>query len=145
MPTSPVENHDDPLPRVSRCHFVKEYLHAFGVDIREDQCVEYPVSNRNCSIGISIFLAHHGLTKRPMRLWAPAPPSVGNTPKTSFILKHQSDRCFARPLLFDFFEKFREFFSTAPGPQYRLSHAVCPELISANHGDGEDCKSKLML
>ena len=110
MPACAIEDHDDALVRMSRGHLVKEDLHAFAIDVGEDQGVKVTIENRGGGIGVGIFLRDHGLANGPDRLGAPTAPSIRDSSKTRFVLKHQPDRFFPMPLTGDFREDFGEFF-----------------------------------
>jgi len=110
MPACAIEGHDDALVRMSRGHLVEEDLHAFAIDVGQDQGVKLTIGNRSGSIGVGVFLRDHGQANRPNRPGAPTAPSIRDSPETRFVLKHQPDRFFALPLIGDFREDFGEFF-----------------------------------
>jgi hypothetical protein len=93
MPSSTVKDHNDPVPVVPRRYFVKKHLHTVAVDMWKYQGIKNSISNGNRSIGIGILLSHHCPTKRANRLGAPTSSSIGNTTKSSLVLKHYPYRC----------------------------------------------------
>lgn len=109
MPSGAVKDHDDSFIPVSHGNFVKEYLHAAAVHVRQNKRIKYSV-RRDGRIGISIFLSNHSPAERTGRCGTPASPRIGDTAETGFILEHQPDRPLFLPFPVDIGDESGEFF-----------------------------------
>ncbi len=116
MPARAVNHHDDMLVGVTRRDFVEEQLHAFGVDVWQDQTVQLPGTHIHRTIGIRVFMRQHGLADGAQWLGCPAPTYVRDASKPRLVLKHQLDGFARRPVFADGGERFGEFFSTPLEP-----------------------------
>lgn len=110
MPAGAVNHHDDLLVGVTCRNFVEEQLHALGVDVRQDQAVEFTRAHVYSTIGICVFVRQHGLADGPQWFRCPAPSHVRDAPKARLVLEHQLDGFALRPVLADGGERFGEFF-----------------------------------
>jgi hypothetical protein len=139
MPSCTVKDHNDPVFRVPGCNFVEKYLHAVTVHMRQNEAVKFSVDNRHRAIGIGVFLRHHGLTERAMRLrdqhrlvseMRPKRASSSNItlngpfPGHSSVMRAMSSG---------------NFFSTLLELLCRLLGVVYPEQASSNHDGGGGC------
>jgi len=113
MPTGAVQNHDHAVTGVPCGNFIQKYLHTISIDVWKNQRIHCAVIYRNSSVSISIFLTNHCLANRTNGFRAPTISCGGNTPKTSFIHKHQADGDLFRPIFTDFGNCVREFFFQA--------------------------------
>ena len=110
MPACTVNHHDDMLVGVTCRDLVEEQLHAFGVDVRQDQAVEVASAHVHRAIGIGVFVRQHGLADGAHRLGSPAPAHVRDASEARLVLVHQLDGLALRPVLADGGERFGEFF-----------------------------------
>ena len=110
MPASAVCNHNDPVFRMACCDFIQKDLHTDGIDVGQNQGIKYTVSRRNSRICVGIFLCHHCLAHRSIRLGTPTAPDIRYATKPGFILEHQPYGAFSRPLCAGLYQHFREFF-----------------------------------
>ena len=110
MPARTVEHHHDVASGVTLSDFVDEQLHALGVDVRQDQRVEFTGEHIHGSIGVGGLVGQHGLAQRAHRLGSPAAAHIVDAAEARLVLEHQLDRLFARPERAEFGELAGEFF-----------------------------------
>ncbi len=105
-----VNHHDDVLIGVPCRDFVEKQLHALGIDVRQDQTVEFTCAHIHRTIGVGVFVRQHGLADGAQRLGSPASAHVRDASEARLVLEHQLDGLALRPALTDGGERFGEFF-----------------------------------
>lgn len=110
MPASTVDHHNDLLIRMTLGDFIEKSLHAPGVDVWQDQAVEFASANIDGTKRVGVLVRQHALAKWAYRLGCPAPAHISNASKTRFVLEHQLDGLAVRPDFADFGQRFGEFF-----------------------------------
>jgi hypothetical protein len=96
--------------RVACRDFIEEQLHASGVDLRQDQAVEFTSTHIHRAKDVGVFVRQHGLANGAQRLGRPAPAHIRDAPEARLVLEHQLDGLALRPVFADGSERFGEFF-----------------------------------
>ena len=110
MPARAVEHHHDVVVGMALPHLVEEQLHAVGVDVGQDQRVEFAAEDIDGGIGVGVLVGEHGLAQRAHRPGRPAAAHVVDAAESRFVLEHQLDRRLLGPERADLGEPFGEFF-----------------------------------
>jgi len=110
MPAGPVQHHDNAVIRVPCRHLIEEQLHTITIDVRQKEGVQFAIGGGHGRVGIGVFLRDHRLDHGAGRLGTPTAARAGDASEARFVLKHQPDRLFARPVPVDFREGVLEFF-----------------------------------
>lgn len=110
MPARAVNHHNNVLIGVTGRDLVEEELHAFGVDVRQDQTVEFTRAHIHRAIDLGVLVCQHGLANGAQWLGSPTPAHVRDAPKARLVLEHQLDDLALRPVLADGGERFGAFF-----------------------------------
>jgi hypothetical protein len=93
MPTRAVEHHHhDMLVRVALPDLVEEQLHAVGIDVGQDQRVEFAAEHIDRSISIGRLVSEHGLAQRAYGSGCPAAAHVVDAAESRLVLEHQPER-----------------------------------------------------
>ena len=61
MPPCTIEHQDNPVIWMTRRYFIQKYLHAIAINLRQDNCIQFAISDRYRSVSIDIFLCDHCL------------------------------------------------------------------------------------
>ena len=61
MPARTIKHHDDLVVGVARAHLIEKQLHARGIDVRQDQRIEFPAFGLHGRVGVGVLVGQHRL------------------------------------------------------------------------------------
>ena len=110
MPSGAVHHHDEIFIRMALGDFIKEDLHAFRVDVGQDQRIEVAIERTDGAVGVGVLVGRHGLDDGTQGFFAPTSASPADSSESSLILEEHTERTFLREAQDDFCQFDGEFF-----------------------------------
>jgi len=142
MPARPVYHHHYALFGVACRYFIEEQLHAVGVDVWQNQAVEFARARIHRAICVDVFMGEHALANWAQWLGSPAAAHIRDASKARFVLKHQLDFFTLPPVLADCCKRFGEFFSTLAEPPDRFEGGACRVQVFSSRGGAANCRPR---